>query len=382
MKNPASKNHFAAVFVLTLFFTVILTVNQPGGTALHLEIEPITPDTINELDIKFREAEKRKILHEQLLEKVLRDIRQVGTVNSIVIHKQNEIIGERYYDWMNPHVATNIKSASKSILSLLTGIAIQEGYLEGVHQTLDSFFPEYFENNPDSFKASITIQDLLTMRTGLKTTSFSHYRDWVKSQNWAWYTLKRPVIEYRGSKMVYSTGTSHLLSVILTKATGYSTKDFAQKFLFEPMEIEFDNWVKDPQGYYLGGNDMALKPRDMVKIGIMVKNNGKYNGRQVVPESWIRESLQTYTHSTASDYDYGYMWWNKQVGNYNINFAWGYAGQYILIVPELDAVVAITSDIEKNKGSREYQNEMFSFIEHSLIPYLELETDKLLSMNM
>lgn len=373
MNYLAGIKFYIVTFALTIGFAVLLSINQPGGTASSVDLEPFDANIIPVLDKKFEEEEKKKEQQKLKLKKLLKEVRRVGTVNSIVIEKNGKIVAERYYDWMSADRATNIKSASKSILSLLIGIAIHEGYLKSVDQTLDSFFPEYFKKNPDSIKAAITIQDLLTMRSGLKTTSFDHYHDWVSSNNWVWYTLNRQVVDQSGGKMLYSTGTSHLLSVILTKATGMSTKEFVNKYLFNPMDIDFHDWIKDPQGYYLGGNDMALKPEDMIKIGNMVMNYGNYNGKQLVPREWIEESLKTYTYSTASDYNYGYMWWNTTAGDYKVNFAWGYAGQYILMFPELNAVVAMTSDIEKNNGDRTYQKAVFDFIEDTLIPFLEDE---------
>lgn len=361
--------YYIVILSLTTIIALSCTVSHPGGTVKSSSLTPFDPATIPAIEerLKKEEEEKARLRLEYLIE----NLRQVGTVNSIVIRKNDQLVTEQYFDWMTPERATNIKSASKSILSLLIGIAIEKKYLTGVHQTLGDFFGDYFRKKPHPEKAAITIKDLLTMRSGLRTTSFNHYGEWVSSDDWVQYTLDRPLVEKRGSRMVYSTGSSHLLSVILTKATGMSTKEFADKYLFTPMGIELKNWARDPQGYYLGGNDMMLKPEDMVKIGKLVMNKGKFNGQQLIPEKWIEESLRIYTKSPASHHDYGYMWWHDKIADYDVDFAWGYAGQYILMFPELDAVVAITSDVTRNKGSRKYEKEMFAFIENSLIPYLE-----------
>ncbi|MEX0721814.1 MAG: serine hydrolase [Balneolaceae bacterium] len=359
MHHLAGIRYYLVLLAFTCCFTLFFNLDKPGSADFNLE--PFNPESVPTIE----EEEARQF------EKLVSNFREIGTVNSIVIRKQDGELIEKYFDWMNADRATNIKSASKSILSLLIGIAIDKSYLAGVDQTLEPFFPEYFKANPDSEKAAITIKDLLTMRSGLRTTSFHHYGKWVSSDDWVTYALDRPLVQKSGDKMVYSTGSSHLLSVILTKATGMNTKEFAEKHLFKPMDIELNNWIRDPQGYYLGGNDMVLKPEDMIKIGRMVMDFGNYNGKQLVSKEWIEESLKAYTKSPASHYDYGYMWWREKVADYEIEFAWGYAGQYILMFPELDAVVAITSDITRNRGSREYQKEMFAFIENSLIPYLE-----------
>ncbi|MEX2574793.1 MAG: serine hydrolase [Balneolaceae bacterium] len=333
------------------------------------EEQDAIPDAQNEQDEqeKIPDREKRAIL-----EALIAEVSSIGTVNSFLVRKENQLITEQYFDRMSPGQAANIKSASKSILSLLIGIAIDKGYLESVEQTLETFFPDYFNTHPDRGKASITIQDLLTMRSGLQTTSFIYYGEWISSDDWVRFVLDRPLIQERGGRMVYSTGSSHLLSVILTKASGKNTFEFANEYLLGPMGIEMDPWERDPQGYFLGGNDMALTPRDMLKIGQLVMAAGSYNGEQLVSEKWIRDSFETYSRSPFSHYDYGYSWWAHTVADYQVTFAWGYAGQYILMFPELDAIVAITSDIADNNGSRAYQPRIFSFIETSLIPYLEM----------
>lgn len=294
----------------------------------------------------------------------------IGTVQSLMIEKNGTLLYEDYQNGTDRNTTTNIKSASKSVLSLLAGIAIEEGYLEGVDQTIGEFFPDYFDDNPDPKKESITIKNLLSMRSGLETTSFQNYGRWVLSDNWVTYALDQPFEEEPGGRMVYSTGTSHLLSVILTRATGMSTRAFANKHLFGPMNIRIGGWDRDPQGFFMGGNNLALSPLSLLKIGGLVLNYGVYNGQQLVPESWIRESTNIYTRSNYNDYDYGYMWWQRQIDGQNVLFAWGNGGQYIMILPQIDSVISITSDMESSTGSRQYQRRIFSFLENTIIPFL------------
>jgi len=294
----------------------------------------------------------------------------IGTAQSLMVEKNGTLLYEEYQNGTDRNTTTNIKSASKSVLSLLVGIAIEKGHLEGVDQTIGEFFPDYFDDNPDPKKESITIRNLLSMRSGLETTSFQNYGRWVLSDNWATYALDQPFEEEPGGRMVYSTGTSHLLSVILTRATGMSTRAFANEHLFGPMNIRVGGWDRDPQGFYMGGNNLALSPLSLLKIGELVLNNGVYNGQQLVPASWIRESTNIYTSSNYNDYDYGYMWWQRQIARQNVIFAWGNGGQYIMILPQLDSVISITSDIESSTGSRQYQRRIFNFLENTIIPFL------------
>ena len=176
----------------------------------------------------------------------------IGTVQSLIIEKNGWILHEEYQNGMTRNSTTNIKSASKSVLSLLVGIAIDKGYLKGVDQTIDEFFPEYFADNPNPRKETITIKNLLSMQSGLETTSFQNYGRWVISDNWVTFALDQPFEEEPGGRMVYSTGTSHLLSVILTRATGMSTRTFAEENLFDPMNIRIGGWDRDPPGILHG----------------------------------------------------------------------------------------------------------------------------------
>lgn len=300
----------------------------------------------------------------------LNDIFEIGTVQSLMIQKNGDLLFEEFRNGVSRTTPTNIKSASKSILSLLVGIAIDEGYIDGVDQEIAPFFAEYFSENPDSLKETLTIENLLTMRTGLETTSFHNYGRWVVSDNWIRFALDQPFEEQPGSRMVYSTGTSHLLSVILTRATGMSTRTYARQKLFGPLNIRIGGWDRDPQGYFMGGNNLAVSPVALLRIGELILSGGEYEGRQIVPESWVRKSTRVYTRSNYNDYDYGYMWWQKEVADKTVIFAWGNGGQYIMVLPELEAAISITSDVENRGNSRRYQRQIFSFLEEAVIPYL------------
>jgi len=294
---------------------------------------------------------------------------EIGSIESVMIEKDGEVIAQQFAGRMNPNRTTNIKSASKSILSLLVGIAIEEGYLEGVDQPIGEFFEDYFEQNPNPEKEMITIGDLLTMRSGLESTSIRNYGRWVVSSNWYRYVLDRELVADPGGRMIYSTGTTHLLSVILTRASGMSTRAFANRYLFGPMGINLGVWDRDPQGYYFGGNNMAMNPADMLKIGRMMMNMGEWNGEQIVPQEWILDSVKTYTRSNFNPYDMGYLWWRRPVNGYEAIFAWGHGGQYIMMIPELDVVMAITSNLARVQG-RGHQRALFRYLENDLVPVL------------
>ena len=302
---------------------------------------------------------------------VIEEAFRTGPIRSFMLQRDGELIAEAHRSGMRADRTTNVKSVAKSIISLLVGIAIEQGKLSGVRQPIGDFFPDYFARRPDSEKAAITIQDLLTMRGGLASTSRSNYGRWVTSDNWAEFVLDRPLVERPGGEMIYSTGSSHLLSVILTRATGMSTRAFAERYLFGPLDIEVGGWDRDPQGYYFGGNNMALSPAALLRIGTMVMNGGVYDDRQIVPRAWIDESMQIYTRSHFNPYDYGYGWWQRELNGYTVQFAWGNGGQYIVMIPALETVVAIASRSgQSNADNRASRRRLFDFIETRLIGYL------------
>lgn len=295
----------------------------------------------------------------------------VSSVRSILIQQNGTLLGEQYFNGRSADRPFNIKSASKSIIGLLVGIAIDEGYITSVDEPIRTYFPDYFEKNPDSLKESITIRNLLSMQAGLGSTSSGNYGAWVISDNWVEYALDQDFVSEIGGRMVYSTGTSHLLSVIITRATGMNTRRFADEYLFDPLNIQIGGWDRDPQGYYMGGNNVAMKPVDMLKIGQLLLNDGIYNGQRIISKSWISDSFGTYTYSNYNPYGYGYQWWNKDVGGYRTFFAWGHGGQYIFMIPELDAVVVITSSVTRASRRRTYKRPVFTLLEEHIIPFLQ-----------
>ena len=305
------------------------------------------------------------------LEEIFSSADDISTVRTLLIQQNRTLLGARSFDGRILERPYNIKSASKSIIGLLTGIAIEKGFIPSIEEPIKTYFPEYFEKNPDSLKESITIRNLLTMQSGLRSTSSGNYGAWVISDNWVEYALDQDFVSKIDGRMVYSTGTSHLLSVIIAKASGMTTKAFADIYLFGPMNIRVGGWDKDPQGNYMGGNNLSLKPADMVKIGQLMLDDGSYNGEQLISKDWIRDSFGTYTYSNYNPYGYGYQWWNQKIGRYQTFFAWGNGGQYIFIIPELESVVVITSSTLNTTPRRSYKNTIFPLIQDQIIPYLE-----------
>ena len=233
-------------------------------------------------------------------------------LHSLLVSQHGELVLERYFHGTRAAGFANLKSASKSVISALVGIAIEGKLLPGVDAPIAPYFPELAAAGADARKRKITIEDLLTMRSGLTDTNQA-YGAWVRSPNWVHYLLAHSLQAPPGSRMDYNTGNTHLLSAILTQVSGSDTWSFAQKMLAGPLGISMPQWPRDPQGIYFGGNDMLLTPRQMLKFGELYLHRGRERGRQIVPAAWVAESFVPRTQSQRSGQLYGYGWWISEM---------------------------------------------------------------------
>ena len=317
-------------------------------------------------------AEDRSpVLEPTLHARAMHRASRLPRLRSLLISIDGKVVEERYFHGAQRSYWANLKSVSKSVLSLLVGIAIDRGYLKGVGDTIGNFFPEYLGQTADPAKKGITLEDLLTMRSGLETTSRRNYGRWVQSSNWVSHVLTRPMVNVPGGRMIYSTGNSHLLSAVLTKATGMSTFEFARRHLADPLGITIRPWLRDPQGIYFGGNEMHLTPRAMLKIGELYLSQGRLGNQQVVSEAWIRESLKPRTRSRWSGREYGYGWWIDSLAGYQAYYGYGHGGQFVFIVPDLKLTAVTTSSTiprQERRERRMHRWAIYDLFEQDLIP--------------
>jgi CubicO group peptidase (beta-lactamase class C family) len=288
-------------------------------------------------------------------------------LHSLLVSWRGTLVLERYYNGARATRAANIKSASKSIISALVGIAIDRRLLSGVDQPIAPFFPEILGPKGEPARRSIDIEDLLTMRSGLASTSNRNYGAWVQSPNWVRHALTRPLESSPGTSMEYSTGNTHILSAILTKATGTSTWQFAQEVLAKPLGFTLARWPQDPQGVYFGGNDMLLTPRQMVQFGELYRNRGRISGTQVIPVAWVADSFVPRGRSGWSEELYGYGWWIREMAGVQAYYAWGFGGQFIFVVPALDLVVVSTSSVAVSDDRRTHRRTVDDLVEALIV---------------
>lgn len=215
------------------------------------------------------------------------------------------------------------------------------------------FFPEYKTADLDTRKLDITIRHLLQMRAGYAFEESGNYIDpWFQSADMMEFAIEVPLAAEIDQTFAYSSHSSHILSGILTKATGMSTYEFAKQYLFDPLDITVKRWDQDSLGYYFGFAYLWFSPRDMARFGYLYLNNGFVDGQQIIPTEWIEESTQRYSTDTSwfkkhfKDFGYGYQWWLAQAGGYDVYFSLGHGGQIIANVPELNIVIVTTADWE------------------------------------
>ncbi len=314
--------------------------------------EPIA--NIGELNYDFAEAHRTAL--------------GLPRLYSLLVSHRGELVFEEYYNGTDLRRPANMKSASKSVISALVGIAIEKGYIESVDDPIIKYFPDYISDQINSDKQLITIENLLTMQSGLETTSNRNYGKWVLSENWVEFAINQPLVAKPGTRMLYSTGSTHILSAILTRASGIDTKAFAQKHLTSKLGYSMSYWSKDPQGIYFGGNDMEMTPRQMLAFGELYLNKGIYDGQQIIPLEWIKESHRPHARSPRGQGRYyGYGWWLRDLAGMLVPVAWGYGGQLIFVVEPLDLVVVATSDSTPGRTRRGHLGRLYNLVENQVL---------------
>ena len=279
----------------------------------------------------------------------------------MVIMKDGETVYENYFKSCTKDSRIHVFSVTKSIISILFGIALDKGYLESIDQKVLDFFPDYTVKRGEKTIQNIRIKDMLSMTVPYKY-KFNPYTKYFTSMDWVKFSLdklggKGQIGEFRYAPII----GPDILSGILVKATGKSVFDFAKDNLFEPLGITVEKsitfeskeeqmafykstdmsvWVADPMGVNTAGWGITFSPVDMAKIGQLYMNGGTWNGKRIVSEGWVKESTSEHSRWKKLDLPYGYLWW---VGKDNGYAAMGDGGNIIYVSPGDNLVVAITS---------------------------------------
>jgi CubicO group peptidase (beta-lactamase class C family) len=269
------------------------------------------------------------------------------SLHGVLVIRHGYIVLERYFEPYDASKAHSLFSCTKSFVSALVGIAIDKGYIADVSRPVLGFFSDTSVTDPDQSKQAITVENLLTMSSGLNwlEADETYARMYSTSRDWVKFVLDLPMVVKPGILFNYSSGSSHVLSAIIQKTSGMNTYDFARSNLFKPLGIKNPDWERDPSGIAIGGWGLSLSPRDMARLGYLYLHGGRWEGKQIVPASWVRSSTQPHIEADGG-WQYGYQWWVDP--SHAFFAAIGRYGQSIFVVPSLDLVVVFTAHIDSN----------------------------------
>jgi len=326
-------------------FIFILIAGLIDGCTTTLEPSSYWPGE----DWRASTAEEQGI-DSTLILQMLQEIRGENIdIHSVLLVRNGYLVTEAYIDPYNREMKHPVFSATKSIISLLTGIAIEEGYIKNVDQKVIDFFPDITQNVSDIYLPDLTLEHLLTMSAGFHTRTIP-YAEVLQQKDESFDTVEHiltynSILEKPGTTFFYDSGGPHVLSAIIQQTTGMTTREYAQEKLFDPLSISEITWQTDPRGIPLGCTGLELSPRDMAKLGYLYLNHGQWEGEQIVPADWVEKSTTKHMETKglmneAEDDGYGYFWWIDEYGGYS---AHGFGGQYIFVVPNNGRICAACS---------------------------------------
>jgi CubicO group peptidase (beta-lactamase class C family) len=265
-------------------------------------------------------------------------------IHGIAIVRNGYLVLEAYVHPFRAEDRHYIASCTKSFVSALIGITLEQGYIDNLDQKLLDFFPERTVANVEAHKEAITLEHLLTMSSGLDwpgtRLAESLQTQMSQSQDWVQFVLDRPMAQEPGSSFRYNSGGSHLLAAIIRQTTGRTPLEFARENLFKPLGITDVYWPADPSGLNVGGGGLELRLTDLARFGYLYLQQGVWAGQALLPAKWVAASTTAQIETGYLDYDYGYQWWVDPAGGYH---ARGYGGQYIFVLPEQNMVVVFVS---------------------------------------
>lgn len=257
-------------------------------------------------------------------------------VRGLLVARHGRIVSERYYGGRDAQDHFEVFSATKSVVSMLVGIAIVERNIGTVEQLFGDFLPESTTAAIDQRMQEVTLEQLLTMTAGFRDTQATGRNILIK------LVTLRKLVRPPGTKWEYDNGSAHIVSAIVHRSAGIPTKQYAQEKLFTPLGIQPGEWPADAEGITFGSTGLTLTLRDLAKLGELYLRKGEWRGRQIVPKVWVELSTKDRVDTDDPNLGYGYFWW---IGRKTKSFAAvGYGGQIISVYPEKDLVVAIVSD--------------------------------------
>lgn len=328
-------------------------------------IASATPTEPNEAQSNLPRSapEAQGVSSAKLLEFVNAADKEIESFHSVMIVRHGHVIAEGWWTPYNADARHELYSLSKSFTSTAVGVAISEGIIS-LDDEVYKFFPEDAPAEPSPQLKQMRIRDLLCMSTGHESEPrVGPTEPWTKT------FLNHKVAHKPGTHFLYNTPATYMLSAIIQKKTGQTTLEYLKSRLFEPLAIDNPTWGTSPQGVSLGGYGLNVRTEDIAKFGQLYLQRGSWQGKQLVPASWVEQATSRQTSNgsnPSSDWDqgYGYQFWRCR---HNAFRGDGAFGQYCIVLPEHDAVIAITS------GVKDMQS-VLNLVWNKLLPAFQSET--------
>jgi CubicO group peptidase (beta-lactamase class C family) len=283
-------------------------------------------------------------------------------LHSLLVIRNGYIVSETYFGSYTADTRHPLYSCTKSFIATLIGIALDQGVIDQTDHRVVDFFPGQAFAHLDAHKQSMTLEDLLTMRSGLSWQEGDPvYRAMYQSPDWVKFVMDEEMAGAPGSAFNYCSGCSHVLSAILQKTTGMNTAAYAEHNLFQPLGIANVAWETDPAEIPIGGWGLQMTPREMAKLGYLYLHDGQWAGQQIVSANWVKAATQQHT-PTDSQLGYGYQWWTYPT--LEAYTALGRYGQTIFVIPKLALVIVTTAQLDNH-------DEVFKLIENYLVPAVQ-----------
>ncbi|WP_310550598.1 serine hydrolase domain-containing protein [Paenibacillus glufosinatiresistens] len=295
-------------------------------------------------------------------------LREYGKMHSMLVARGGRLIFERYYGEGAPARLNDLRSATKSVTSLLVGIAAGRGDLPGIETPAAGILRRHVPYLHSEELPEITLRHLLTMTAGFSWQTGKRLGEpliakFHRARRWASFAMSLPIIREQIGTFQYRSTDSHLLSMALTECTGLDAFSYAREHLFGPLGIEHAAWNASPEGHSMGHIGLHLTSRDLIKLGICLLADGRYGQKQIVPAEWLKDALSAQTSGYPAYGDYGYQFWTGVMSGQPFTLAHGHGGQQILLLPRLDAVIVFTA--ESRTGHWKHPRKL---VEQHLIP--------------
>jgi CubicO group peptidase (beta-lactamase class C family) len=293
-------------------------------------------------------------------------------MHSMLVVRHGKLIFEQYYGGFHAGMLNDLRSATKSFISLLTGIAVANGHMPEISTPVTDVLHRHVPYLHSPRLGEISLRHLLTMTSGFRWITGKKLgeplvRNLQRSRRWASYALSLPIDDGNIGHFQYRSSDSHLISVMLSEATGADAFSYAREHLFGPLDIRHAAWLPNPEGHSMGHIGLYLTSRDLAKVGICLLNGGSYRGKQIIPQDWLDAAFTSQVPGYPAYGDYGYQFWNGTMSAQPYRLAHGHGGQQLLLLPKLDAAVIFTAE----SAVRQWKHPR-RLVEQYIIPAMEV----------